>query len=72
MRKTEVEAAARFEIGDRVQFGPLIRPKYLQGEEATVTGWAAKNVLVRLDRPLGRFLATEISVPPLALTRVAG
>lgn len=70
VRKPEVDAAARFEVGDSVTLGPLVRPKYLRGASATVTGWAQKNVLVRLDQPIGRYPAdAEISVSPLGIRR---
>jgi hypothetical protein len=72
VRKTEVDAAARFEVGDRVWLGPLVRPKYLRGATATVAGWAHKNVLIRLDTPIGRYPAgTEVSVSPLGVRRIA-
>lgn len=70
VRKAEVDAAARFKVGDRVRLGPSVRPKYLRGAPATVAGWAHKNVLVRLDQAVGRYPAqAEISVPPLGVRR---
>ena len=70
MRKSEVDAAARFEVGDRVRLGSEVRPKYVRGATATVVGWAHKNVLIRLDRAVGRYPAgTEISVSPLGVHR---
>jgi hypothetical protein len=73
VRKTEVDAAARFEIGDRVRLGPAVRPKYLRGATATIAGWAHKNVLIRLDAPIGRYPeGTEVSVSPLGVRRIAG
>jgi hypothetical protein len=72
VRKTEVDAAARFAVGDRVRLGPAVRPKYLRGATATIAGWAHKNVLIRLDAPIGRYPAgTEVSVSPLGVRRIA-
>jgi hypothetical protein len=71
VRKVEVDAAARFEVGDRVQLGPGVRPKYLRGATATVAGWAHKNVLIRLEASAGRYRAgTEVSVSPLGVRRI--
>jgi hypothetical protein len=72
VRKTEVDAAARFEVGDRVRLGPAVRPKYLRGATATIAGWAHKNVLIRLDAPIGRYPeGTEVSMSPLGVRRIA-
>jgi hypothetical protein len=70
VRKSEVDAAARFQVGDRVRLGPQVRPKYLRGVTATVAGWAHKNVLIRLEHRVGRYPAgVEISVSPLGVRR---
>ena len=47
------------------------RPIYLHGRAATVSGWAGQNVVVQLDRPVGRFVTGELRCPPLVLEPLA-
>ena len=61
------QAAARIDVGDRVQLGHDIRPLYLHGATGTVTGWSRQNVIVQLDHPTGRYTTGQIRCPPLAL-----
>jgi hypothetical protein len=61
------QAAARIQIGDRVQLGHDIRPLYLHGATGTVTGWAGQSAVIQLDEPIGRFTAGQIRCPPLGL-----
>lgn len=44
--------------GDRVKFGPTVRPKYLAGAKATIINWRQSRVLIQLDESAyaGRFL----------------
>ncbi len=69
-RDASNQAAAQFQIGDRVALTEGIRPLYLQGATGTVTGWAHHNAIVHLDHPTGRFPGGEIRCPPLGLRRL--
>src|SRR6266508_3291019 len=46
---------ASLRVGDRVRINHSAKPNYLHGQAGTVTGWAGQNVVVQLDRPVGRF-----------------
>ena len=69
-REASNQAAAQFQVGDRVTLTNGIRPLYLQGATGTVTGWAHQNAIVHLDHPTGRFPGGEIRCPPLGLRRL--
>lgn len=69
-REASNQAAAQFQVGDRVALTEYIRPLYLQGATGTVTGWAQHNAIVHLDHPAGRFPGGEIRCPPLGLRRL--
>lgn len=69
-REASNQAAAQFQIGDRVALTEGIRPLYLQGATGTVTGWAHQNAIVHLDHPTGRSPGGEIRCPPLGLRRL--
>jgi hypothetical protein len=58
---------ASLRVGDRVRINHSAKPNYLHGELGTVTGWAGQNVIVQLDRPVGRFASGELRCPPLIL-----
>src|SRR6266536_2611442 len=58
---------ASLRVGDRVRINHSAKPNYLHGEPGTVTGWAGQNVIVQLDRPVGRFAGGELRCPPLIL-----
>ena len=58
---------ASLRVGDRVRINHSAKPNYLHGERGTVTGWAGQNVIVQLDRPVGRFTSGELRCPPLIL-----
>ena len=70
-RRVELLRAARDAVlmatirtGDRVQINHSARPHYLHGELATVIGLAHDTVVVRLDRPVGRFTNGRVRCPP--------
>lgn len=69
-REASNQAAAQFQVGDRVSLTNGIRPLYMQGATGTVTGWAQHNAIVHLDHPTGRFPGGEIRCPPLGLRRL--
>lgn len=69
-REASNQAAAQFQVGDRVTLANGIRPLYLQGATGTITGWALQNAIVHLDHPTGRSPGGEIRCPPLGLRRL--
>ena len=62
---------ASLRVGDRVQINHSAKPNYLHGRVGTVSGWAGQNVVVQLDRPVGRFVTGELRCPPLVLEPLA-
>ena len=62
---------ASLRVGDRVRINHSAKPNYLHGQAGTVSGWAGQNVVVQLDRPVGRFTTGELRCPPLALEPLA-
>lgn len=62
---------ASLRVGDRVRINHSAKPNYLHGRAATVSGWAGQNVVVQLDRPVGRFVTGELRCPPLVLEPLA-
>ena len=62
-----IRTLASLRVGDRVRVNHGAKPNYLHGEPGTVTGWAGQNVIVQLDRPVGRFAGGELRCPPLIL-----
>src|SRR5215203_6829601 len=58
---------ASLRVGDRVQINHSAKPNYLHGQAGTVSGWAGQNVVVQLDRPVGRFTTGELRCPALVL-----
>jgi hypothetical protein len=62
---------ASLRVGDRVRINHSAKPNYLHGQAGTVTGWAGQNVVVQLDRPIGRFTTGELRCPPLVLEPLA-
>jgi hypothetical protein len=58
---------ASLRVGDRVRINHSAKPNYLHGQAGTVSGWAGQNVIVQLDRPVGRFVTGELRCPPLVL-----
>jgi hypothetical protein len=70
---TRSTATALLELspGDRVEINHTVRPKYLHGARGTVAGLAGQNVIVSLDRPLGRFTSGQLRCHPLSLHRLA-
>jgi hypothetical protein len=71
---TRSTATALLELspGDRVEINRTARPKYLHGARGTVTGLVGHQVIVSLDRPVGRFRSGELRCHPLSLDRLAG
>lgn len=62
-----LEALARFRPGDRVRFNDTARPLYLHGLVATVVDRTARNLVVDLDQPVGRFDTGRLRCPPLTV-----
>ena len=62
---------ASLRVGDRVRINHSAKPNYLHGRAGTVSGWAGRNVVVQLDRPVGRFTTGELRCPPLVLEPLA-
>ncbi len=65
-----LEVRRGFTIGDRVVIRPTVRPLYVHGLLGTVECWIGSHVLVRLDRPVGRFLDGRIRCLPDGLEKV--
>jgi hypothetical protein len=74
IRKVRTTRSNRdFGIGSKVVFNDLCGTKYLHGAPATVTDIKQKKLVVKLDKPVGRFVrhdasgnlcSVAISVPP--------
>lgn len=64
------KALAMLNVGDRVQINARISPQYLRGIHGVIVELDEHTVLVRMNRPIGRFKAGEIRCPPLALDRL--
>ena len=62
---------ASLRVGDRVRINHSAKPNYLHGRAGTVSGWAAQNLIVQLDQPVGRFTSGELRCPPLVLEPLA-
>jgi hypothetical protein len=62
---------ASLRVGDRVRINHSAKPNYLHGQAGTVSGWAGQNVVVQLDRPVGRFTTGELRCPALVLEPLA-
>jgi hypothetical protein len=62
---------ASLRVGDRVRINHSAKPNYLHGRAGTVSGWSGQNVIVQLDRPVGRFVTGELRCPPLVLAPLA-
>jgi hypothetical protein len=62
---------ASLPVGDRVPINHSAKPNYLHGQAGTVSGWAGQNVVVQLDRPVGRFTTGELRCPALVLEPLA-
>jgi hypothetical protein len=71
-RLTRVRGSVEYGIGDRVRFNSACGTKYLIGHTAQVVGKRRTKVVVKLDKPTGRFIrmtsdgpvSAEITVPP--------
>jgi hypothetical protein len=57
-------------VGDKIVFKD-IRPKYMIGEIATVTGKRRTKLEVKLDNPVGRFNGGIVVVPASCVEKVA-
>lgn len=53
---------ATIQTGTQVRFVDTIRPTYLAGATATVVGKKVSKLIVRLDRPVGRFSGGDLRV----------
>jgi ribosomal protein L21E len=53
--RLSAETIGKFSVGDRVviQMPPNFSPKYLNGQVAIITAKKVKNVVVKLETPLG-------------------
>ena len=60
-------ALARLSVGCKVVLTGEVKPKYLRGHTGEVHMIEDGHVVVRLDRPAGRFTEGHISCPPGAL-----
>lgn len=68
-----------FGIGDRVKFNSMCGTKYLIGADAQIVGKRRTKVVVKLDKPMGRFVrhtaagpvSAEITVPTSIIDRIA-
>jgi hypothetical protein len=58
---------ASLRVADRVSHQPQRQAQLPARRTGTVTGWAGQNVIVQLDRPVGRFASGELRCPPLIL-----
>jgi hypothetical protein len=69
---TRSTATALLELspGDRVEINHTARPKYLHGARGTVAGLAGQDVIISLDRPVGRFQSGRLRCHPLTLDRL--
>lgn len=47
--------ASDFTVGDKVRYVAAVRPKYLAGVEGVVATINRTKIVVRLDKPVGRF-----------------
>lgn len=71
MRKKSLASMifAELKSGDRVRFVSTVRPTYLRGAQGTVVGKKVSKLIIKLDRPMGRF-HSDIRVPPSIIERV--
>lgn len=56
-----------FNVGDKVRFRDNARPKYIQGVEATITGYHRTKVTLTFDRTQGRFRAGATVTAPVSI-----
>ena len=56
-----------FSPGDKVVFNDQARPKYLQGETATVVKLKRTKIEIRLDRQAGKFPANVPITTPVSI-----
>jgi hypothetical protein len=64
------KAIAKLCVGDFVMFTGRIRPRYLEHELAQITEIDDHAIIVRLSRPVGRFVHGHVSCPPLAVRKL--
>jgi len=73
-RQAQIRSVAKptdFGIGDKVVFNNSCGTRYLVGHTATITGMKRTKVVVKLDKPMGRFarivngeqVSADITVP---------
>lgn len=58
-----LERFASMQIGQKVRFVSEARPTYLAGLPATVVGKKSTKLMVRLERPVGKYRGGDIKVP---------
>lgn len=60
-----------FNIGDRVRFTSKVRPNYLVGKEAIITGKKYKKVVVDLvDGRVGRYSGKGVTTPVSLIEKI--
>lgn len=67
-----------FGVGDKVKVNSYCGTQYLRGSTATVIGRNRTKLVIKLDRPVGRFIrmvngvaeSSDISVPPTILDKI--
>lgn len=59
-----IKHAFELSKGDRVRIRDNARPKYIIGMTGVVTGHEGSRVLVKFDRPVGRFGVGTTKCPP--------
>lgn len=57
-------------VGDRLQFGTNVRPKYLQGVPVTVVGKKITNLVIQLDAPVGKYSTRPMPCSPSLLVPI--
>lgn len=63
-------AKAAIQVGDRVKFGTNLKPQYLQGCQGEVMEIRSSRILVRLDRPVGKYITGEVLATPASLIQI--
>jgi len=66
-RNRTAAALARLPLGQRVRLDNRVKPHYLRGETATVHELDGDDVVVLLDRVVGRFTSRHVSCAPEVL-----
>lgn len=70
--------ATDFCVGDKVKINSYCGTQYIRNATASVIGKSRTKIVIKLDRPVGRFIRTvngvvessDISVPPSILDKI--